>query len=319
MRKCIGSILTTLSLLLVTSACEVKRPDYVIADSKMEEVLYDYHIAKAMGENVSYNEHYKRALFMESVFKKHGVTQAEFDSTMSWYSRYPEGLAKIYESITQKLKATQDNVNYLIAVRDDKPVISQEGDSINVWAWDKHYIISGTPLDNLLTFNLPSDEYFEARDTLRWTVDYRFLTQEPDSITAPVMAMHIAYDKDTLIHASTRIEASGTASLALWADTLGAIKDVRGYIYYPARDNESTLLIDRIELMRYHAKDSIATPSETPQEKVEAKPAEEAKPAQKVEKTAPKRVAKPEPKKVEKEAPKPMARQMLRPTTDNKE
>ena len=45
-------------------------------------VLYDYHIAKAMGEEVPYNESYKRVLYIESVFKKYGITQADFDSSM---------------------------------------------------------------------------------------------------------------------------------------------------------------------------------------------------------------------------------------------
>ena len=33
------------------TACQVKRPETVIPDAKMENVLYDFHIAKAMGES----------------------------------------------------------------------------------------------------------------------------------------------------------------------------------------------------------------------------------------------------------------------------
>ena len=61
------------------TACKVKRPETVFPDAKMENVLYDYHIAKAMGEEVPYNESYKRVLYIESVFKKYGITQADFD------------------------------------------------------------------------------------------------------------------------------------------------------------------------------------------------------------------------------------------------
>ena len=38
-------------LVLIVSACKVKRPDSVISESEMENLLYDYHIAKAMGEH----------------------------------------------------------------------------------------------------------------------------------------------------------------------------------------------------------------------------------------------------------------------------
>ena len=45
-------------LVFSLTACKVKRPETVLPDAKMENVLYDYHIAKAMGEEVPYNESY---------------------------------------------------------------------------------------------------------------------------------------------------------------------------------------------------------------------------------------------------------------------
>ena len=93
------------------TACKVKRPETVLPDAKMENVLYDYHIAKAMGEEVPYNESYKRVLYIESVFKKYGITQADFDSSMVWFARNPEVLTKIYEKVNVRLKAERDGIN----------------------------------------------------------------------------------------------------------------------------------------------------------------------------------------------------------------
>ena len=87
------------------TACQVKRPDTVISDAKMENVLYDFHIAKAMGEEVPYSESYKRVLYIESVYRKHGITQADFDTSMVWYARHPDALTKVYEKVNQRLKA----------------------------------------------------------------------------------------------------------------------------------------------------------------------------------------------------------------------
>ena len=128
------------------TACQVKRPKVVISDAKMENVLYDYHIAKAMGEEVPYTDGYKRVLYIESVFKKHGITQAEFDSSMVWFTRNPEVLTKIYEKVNARLKAERDVVNHLIAIRDNKPKESLPGDSIDVWAWQRIYQLTGTRL-----------------------------------------------------------------------------------------------------------------------------------------------------------------------------
>ena len=38
-------------LALAIAGCKVKRPDDVISESKMENLLYDYHLAKSMGDN----------------------------------------------------------------------------------------------------------------------------------------------------------------------------------------------------------------------------------------------------------------------------
>ena len=145
------------------------------------------------------------------------------------------------------------------------------------------------PMDNKITFVLPSDTNFKDRDTLRWNVRFRFHNGAPDSLYAPVMAMQIVY-KDSIISDIQKVYKSGMETVSLFADTLGEIREIRGYIYYPAAQATHTLLTDRISLMRYHAtdtlsfakndsiqKDSVKTEKIEPQElkKEELKPVEE--------------------------------------------
>ena len=245
-------------LVFSLTACKVKRPETVLPDAKMENVLYDYHIAKAMGEEVPYNESYKRVLYIESVFKKYGITQADFDSSMVWFARNPEVLTKIYEKVNVRLKAERDGINHLIALRDNKPKESLPGDSIDVWIWQHIYQLTGMPLDNKITCTLPSDTNFHDRDTLRWSVRFRFHNGAPDSIHAPLMAMQVLYEKnDSVISAIRKVQDTGVETLTLFADTLGEIKEIRGFIYYPQQETPQPLLADRISLMRYHATDSL--------------------------------------------------------------
>lgn len=238
------------------TACQVKRPDTVLSDAKMENVLYDFHIAKAMGEDIPYNESYKRVLYIESVYKKYGITQADFDSSMVWYARNPETLTKIYEKVNTRLKAERDGINHLIAIRDNKPKESLPGDSIDVWTWRHIYQLTGMPLNNKLAFTIPVDTNFRDRDTLKWTVRFRFPNGMPDNMSAPLMAMQILYAKDT-IGDILKVNKPGIKTLSLAADTLGEIKEIRGFIYYPMQKSAQYLLADRIELMRYHATDTL--------------------------------------------------------------
>jgi hypothetical protein len=259
-------------LAVVMVACKVERPGYVLSDGVMEKVLYDYHIAKAMGENLDYNEQYKRTLYLNAVFKKHNITQAQFDTTMAWYARHPEVVNEVYDIVRERLMASRENYNHLVSLRDGKPTRSKAGDSIDVWIWDRIHMLSGMPLDNKLMFTLPSDDNYQASDTIKWTVGFNFLSEQlVDTTKRPIMAMQVAYAKDTIVSALCRIDSSQVAQLVLQADTLGDIKELRGFIYYPTNQPKQTLLIDSVSLMRYHqTNDSIpATTDDKKEEKIE--------------------------------------------------
>lgn len=257
-------IIFLFSFLFIVSGCKVKRPDYVIPEAKMEQVLYDYHLAKAMGDNLPYNENYKKVLYLESVFDKHGITEAEFDTSLVWYTRNTEVLYNIYERVNERFKSQQDEINTLISIRDNKPKISQPGDSIDVWVWERIYRLSDAPLTNKMSFVLPSDTNFKSRDTLVWQANYSYFPVDPDSLSAAIMTMQIRYLNDSIISEDKKITESGVHQLTLQGDTLGEIKEIRGFVYYPMQtDSIKTLIMDDISLYRYHSLDSIQQPTDS--------------------------------------------------------
>ncbi len=255
---------STCIILLLLVGCDVKRPKDIIPESKMEDILYDYHIAQALGENVPYSENYKKVLYTDAVFAKYHTTEAAFDSSLVWYTRNTEVFAKMYERISQRLKKQQESLNHLIAMRDKQAVTSLPGDSIDVWFNQRILMLTGAPLDNKMVFTIVSDSNFKERDTLLWNVRYRFPEGLPEVNRAAVMAMQVKYANDSIISSTKSIRTPGMYNLCLQSDTLGEIKEIKGFIYYPNGKQKAPLLIDHISLMRYHAKvlnDSLATDS----------------------------------------------------------
>ena len=252
---CLGVLIGSLA------ACGVERPDTVLSDDVMENVLYDYHIAKALGEQMSRVEDYKRVLYVDYVYQKHGITEAQFDSSMVWFSRHPDVLGEVYKKVTDRLRAEEANVEWLVALREHKPLTSQAGDSVDIWAWQPVYQLSGMPMDNRVTFTFPSDSNFKARDTLRWSVRFTFAAADTcDSLHAPVMALQMRFANDSVIGDYVQVREEGRQMLTLTSDTLGDIKEVSGFVYYPRQDSVRPLVLDGISLMRYHARgvDSLA-------------------------------------------------------------
>ena len=229
-------------VVFAVAGCKVKRPGGVIPESEMENLLYDYHLAKSMGDNLPYSENYKKALYLDAVFRKHEV------------------LSKVYEKVKVRLKSEQELVGDLIAKRDKKPKTTKQGDSIDVWPWQRMVRLTGEMMNNQYVFTLPTDSNYKDRDTLVWKVRYRFL--EPmlaDSLRTVTMAMQVIYEKDTVSH-WTIVTEPGVQKIRLFADTLGQMKEIKGFIYYPLERQEKAgaLLADCFSMTRYHCTDTLA-------------------------------------------------------------
>ena len=264
-RTTIACRLLLVAVVCLATACSEKRPGYVLTDKLMEDVLYDYHIARAMGEELAKSEPHMRLLYANAAFEKHGITEADFDTSMVWYARHPETLAEIYDRVEDRLKAQREVINRLMSLKNQQPGDTPAGDSIDVWPWVRTYRITGQPLDNRRTFTLASDSNFYDRDTLVWSLRLRLFEQLTDSAFAPLMALQVAYESDSVVWDYRRLVADSTYTIALQADTLGSIREVRGFIYCPStgRDYGVGLRADHIALMRYHARDSLVLAEDT--------------------------------------------------------
>ena len=73
------------------------------------------------------------------------------------------------------------------------------------------------------------------------------------------MAMQVIYEKDTVSH-WTIVTEPGVQKIRLFADTLGQMKEIKGFIYYPLERQEKAgaLLADCFSMTGYHCTDTLA-------------------------------------------------------------
>jgi hypothetical protein len=92
--------------LLLLISCQGPDRKYIIPEKKLVYLLADLHLADAIGADKRFlNNTYllDSASLYGSVLKKYGVTRAQFDSTMSYYSKRPVELEKIYNSVITQM------------------------------------------------------------------------------------------------------------------------------------------------------------------------------------------------------------------------
>ena len=101
-----------LALLFSCSKPSVEIPVGVLKKDQMITVLADVHIALAASvmNQVSDSTRYSMSNMMNYVFIIHQITQAQYDSSLSFYSNHPEIMEEIYDSVITELSKKQGEV-----------------------------------------------------------------------------------------------------------------------------------------------------------------------------------------------------------------
>ena len=98
-----------LLVLMVFAGC---RPKGILSSRQMRDVLYDLHRADAILRTAGLETGHDDVIgnFYEVVLEKHGITQAQFDSSLVWYTDHPSRFDKIYPKIEKRCRAEYDEV-----------------------------------------------------------------------------------------------------------------------------------------------------------------------------------------------------------------
>lgn len=233
-------------LCFFVASCKKEIPSYVIQPKEMEDILYDYHLAQAVGDEWAGTERYKSELVIEYVFKKHNITQAEFDTSMVWYTRNMEKLSDIYTNLSKRFEDANNNIAQVY--QSYKREKTASGDSINLWYDRKLYILSSSPLTNRVTFEMKADTTFHELDRLVWNMNVFREANKKGNLYASLI---VSYKNDSVASVIRPLNTSGPHSIMLKTDTV-PMKNLQGFIYYDDSIVTSIVVSD-ISLMRYHA------------------------------------------------------------------
>lgn len=102
-------------VVLITS-CQ-NRPKEVLNRKQMERVLYDIYVAEATLENdyQLFNSPEKKEAYINEVFKVHRITQAQWDTSLSWYSDRIDLYLKMNDSVKARLQRARTDIDTRLA------------------------------------------------------------------------------------------------------------------------------------------------------------------------------------------------------------
>ena len=117
-----GSGLKIVCVLLLCVAMMGCRPRGVLSNREMREVLYDLHRADGAIQVAGYNYSHDQEVagYYKNILDKHGITQAQFDTSLVWFTDNPQIFNKIYPKVLERLEADYEREKQLRESKRDK-------------------------------------------------------------------------------------------------------------------------------------------------------------------------------------------------------
>lgn len=231
-----------LSVIIPSVMCSCdSTPEGVLGKSDMADVLVDIHKGEVVidYERNRYNTDSMKMLMQESVYRKHGVTSAEVDSSLVWYGRHIEDYIDVYDDVIDRIE------NELASGRGQVQVFA-EGDSIDVWPGVSHYRIDPSIPSNVLSFTVIPDANCRVGDNYMLQFKVVNNSQYPAAVRGNIYAEY----GDSLLEArSSAMNPDGWFRLRFVSDSTLQITKIAGSIIFDLTDKE-TVYLDSVSLVR---------------------------------------------------------------------
>ena len=247
-------LLTCFVVLMMLAACKPKVPRQYLQPQEFEDILYDCHLADAMVNSDAESRDYDVALYRQAVFKKYGITEAEFDSSLVYYTRHSDRLHKIFENLSKRfsedalaLGATATDINRY-------GNLSSAKDTTNLWRGESACLLMPMAPYHLLSFELVADSSYQKGDKIIFSFNCDFISR--GGFNDGVAVLSLTFNNDSTASTMTRMSANTNYTLSVADDAHHGIKMIRGFIYYKnnrtAGDDAGLRLmaVDHIRMVR---------------------------------------------------------------------
>lgn len=232
-----------------------------MTEGKMADVLYDYHIADGISRSSNLDSITVRK-YIDAVFSKHNITQAEFDSSMVYYMRHADMMNKIYERLEKRIENEAqlqglDGSGMLIAAN------GVSGDTANIWNKERVKVLSPEAPYNIMRYSFKADTTFRAGDRFILKFKTDFIYQ--DGMRNGYVIMTMRLKNDSVITQTSSINSPSERTLQIEDRSRVGVKEVNGYFIHRqssnANDRNSStvkmMILKDIELIKMHTEDPV--------------------------------------------------------------
>ena len=245
-------------------SCSPSLPSGILDEEEMTDVLVDFHLAQGMAEAQGEATDIARYKYIQAVFRKHHITEAEFDSSMVYYSGRAEEFTHIYNNVVTRVRAQAERMGLEAAAQDKFASLTSEGDTANIWLGKDFACLVANPVGCVYSFQMKTDSTFRPGDSFIWRFGTQFVARSMNN--EAIALLNFYYDTDTVATVNTLVRNSPKNELQYnpsnGLDTLN-LHSIKGFIYIPlvrSADQPHPMLVSGIKLIRMHKQEIIEKP-----------------------------------------------------------
>jgi hypothetical protein len=252
-RKTYSGFEIVILCVLLFAGCS-RTPGGIIPERKMKDVLVDMQIAEAMvgADPATFVGNEEKAALYATVFRKHGVTETAYDSSLVWYGKHLDVYLHVHKSALAEVE------NRITELGNVAPEATPDAnrDSLDVWIFHRYFELSPRALTNTVVFDIEPDVAYSSGSTFVFGMNVWGVTPR---IGKPV-EMHLrTVSDDTTYSASATIRENGYHELALKTSPLRKTQRIYGYIRLDGKaDAYHKIYLDRFQLTKYRYSLSVA-------------------------------------------------------------
>ena len=216
------SVSVVLFFLLTIVSCKPGVPREYLQPDELTDILYDYHLADGIVSTVQSDDTIALRTYYASILRKHGVSQADFDSTLVYYTRHTQLLDDVYKTLADRIDA--ESVSEGGSSGSD--VVLTSADTTNVWRESRSFVLTPYTSVNSRNFEIKADTSFHKGDKFVLDFDAQFIYQ--DGMRDASMVLAVTYENDSVEFSTNSVMSSTHYHLQI--DNTGGlgIKSVQG-------------------------------------------------------------------------------------------
>ena len=249
-----GFVLAALLAVMSLAGCKPGIPGKYLQPDEMADILYDYHLAEGITNTADAGDSLALRTFRASILERHGVSVADFDSSMVYYTRHTKLLEDVYKKVVDRLNNESVALGGSTAGMGD----FASSDTTNVWNQSPAFVLSPYAATNRMAFAMKADSAYHAGDRLMLDFDAQFICQDGSRNAVAVLA--VTYDNDSTELATNSVMSSAHYHMQINNTGRLGIKAVRGFLMLSTGSADPAaslttlrlLVVSNVRLVRMH-------------------------------------------------------------------